>query len=202
MDILTSTIYPESCSNCGHMPLDQIYHPSKRKRRSQSISAITSIYKNIGDSGRQHLRIHKHATALINSSECLMDTFTSIRSQQNEDNILPELSPLKTLAKLTQLSFDENYRAIMNNLNIIYAVSEFIVICATFQPIAFSFEDSSQIDLSECLKYGCTLLTNLTCGDHHNKAALCQLSPVLVILSSAISGQSEDVVRIVAGLFR
>ncbi|XP_063673780.1 adenomatous polyposis coli protein 2-like isoform X2 [Bolinopsis microptera] len=203
LDTLVATMYPESCHGCGTMPLGHIFHLAKRERKTQSMKAISDVYRNLGETGRKHYKVHRHASTLVRSLEGLMDAYIKLRT--DPDTPLPNTQPLKTLIILTKLSFDEEYRTVMNDIGVIFAISEYIALCALYKPIAFSFPEhnSTQISLSEVVKYGCTALTNLTCGDQHVKTALSHITPFLEVLLGLLHGnESPDVVRVVTSLFR
>ena len=204
MDTLVATMYPESCHGCGTMPLGHVFHPAKREQRRQSVRAISNLYRHLGESGKRHYKVHRHTALLVRSLEALMEVYVKLRT--DPDTPLPQTQPLTMLAALTKLSFDENYRAIMNDLGVIFAVSEYIQLCALYKPIVFSLPEhaASQVSLSEVAQYGCTVLTNLSCGDQHVKSALSQLSPLLEVLLTVLYDKSEnsEVIRVVVSLFR
>ena len=204
MDTLVATMYPESCHGCGTMPLGHIFHLSKRGQKSQSMKAISNLYRNLGESGRKHYKVHRHTTVLVRSLEGLIEGYANLKI--DPDTPLPQTQPLNMLAVLTKLSFDENYRTVMNDLGVVFAVSEYIQLCALYKPVTFSLPEhaASQVSLSEVVKYGCTVLTNLSCGDQHVKSALSQLSPLLEVLLGTLYDKSEsiEVVRVVVSLFR
>ena len=167
------------------------------------MKAISDIYTNLGHHGRRYHKVHKHVTCLIQSMEALMDTYIQIRSTTHEDVRLPDLKPLNSLIVLTKYSFDGEYRTVMNDLGVIFSVAEFITLCHIYHPIAFSYPDHAQIDLVECLRYGTTLLTNVTCGDHHVKSALSLLLPFLEVLVTVLYGTlPQDVYRTILSLIR
>ena len=203
LDTLVATIYPESCHGCGTMPLGHIFHHAKRERKTQSIRAISEVYRNLGERGRKQYKVHRHAANLVRCLEGLMDTYTKLRT--DPDTPLPNTQPLNTLILLTKLSFDDDYRTVMNDLGVIFAISEYISLCTLYKPISFSLPEHSatQVCLSEVVKYGCTALTNLTCGDQHVKTALSHLTPFLEVLLGLLHGnETQEVVKVVTSLFR
>lgn len=165
LDTLVATLYPESCRGCGTMPLGHVFHAAKRERRALSMRAIAEVYRNLGEAGRKHYKVHRHTGMLIKSLEGLMDVYMKLRSAP--DTQLPETQPLKILVLLTKLSFNEDYRTVMNDIGVIFAIAEYVQMCALFRPIAFSFPEIAgvQVDLLEVTKFACTALTNLSCGD-------------------------------------
>ena len=149
LDTLVATVYPESCQGCGTMPLPHIFHLAKRERKAQSMRAISDVYRNLGERGRKQYKVHRHASNLVRCLEGLVDSYVKLRT--DPDTVLPNTQPLNTLVILTKLSFDEDYRTVMNDLGVIFAISEYISLCALYKPIAFSFPEHnvSQISLSE-----------------------------------------------------
>ncbi|KAL5255467.1 hypothetical protein ACHWQZ_G010889 [Mnemiopsis leidyi] len=106
--------------------------------------------------------------------ESLVDAYTKLRT--DPDSPLPTCQPLNTLILLSKLSFEEDYRTVMNDVG---------------------------VSLTEAVKYGCTALTNLTCGDQHVKTALSHLTPFLEVLLGLLHGnETQEVVKVVISLFR
>lgn len=203
LDTLVATIYPESCHGCGAMPLSHIFHESKRERRYRSIRAISEVFRGCGEGARRQYKVHRHAATLVRCVESLVDAYTKLRT--DPDSPLPTCQPLNTLILLSKLSFEEDYRTVMNDVGVIFAISEYVSLCALYRPLTGSLPEhtATQVSLTEAVKYGCTALTNLTCGDQHVKTALSHLTPFLEVLLGLLHGnETQEVVKVVISLFR
>lgn len=204
LDTLVATMYPESCLGCGTMPLGHVLHPAKRTRKSQSMKAISDIYRNLEEAGSKHSKVHRYVGVLVRCLEGLMDTYMKLRT--DPDTPLPTTQPLKALIVLSKLSFHEDYRTAMNDLGVIFVVTEYVLMCGLYKSIVFSFPEHTvtQVSLPEVVKYGCATLTNLTCGDQHVKTALSHLAPFLETLLALLHDHqlAEPSAKIIVSLFR
>ena len=95
--------------------------------------------------------------------------------------------PCAVVTNLMKLSFDDDHRQAMSHLGALQGLSELLHLD--------QLAHGSLCDDAQCTtlrRYASMTLTNLTFGHGPNKALLCSVRPLLVVLSQQLASPNDD----------